>query len=153
MIPCQRYNIFCSNSRVLHKIYIMRYLNRLTYVTYKVCFSKHNSRVFDFGLKIFLEAYKNRPRIISAKSIFTLILKVSDKFVEKCRRSRLFGEEKKQGTQKETKQGTSVREKITQLHALISLFYILFFWAPRPHYNSFVALSSGFQIDLKYIPF
>ena len=29
---------------------------------------------------------------VCAKSIFTSILKVSDKFIEKCRRSRLFGE-------------------------------------------------------------
>ena len=34
---------------------------------------------------------KNRPRLVCAKSIFTLILNVSDKFIEKCR-SRLFGE-------------------------------------------------------------
>ena len=35
---------------------------------------------------------QNRPWLVCAKSIFTLILKVSDKFIEKCRRSRLFGE-------------------------------------------------------------
>ena len=48
---------------------------------------------FGFGLKIFLEAkIKNRPLLVCAKSIFTLILKNSDKFIEKCRRRRLFGE-------------------------------------------------------------
>ena len=36
--------------------------------------------ILDFGLKFFLEA------------LFKLILNVSDKFIEKCRRSRLFGE-------------------------------------------------------------
>ena len=41
--------------------------------------------ILDFGLK-------NWPQLVCAKSIFTLILKVSDKFIEKCRRSRLFGE-------------------------------------------------------------
>ena len=35
---------------------------------------------------------KNRPWLVCAKSIFTLILNVSDKFIEKCRRSRLFSE-------------------------------------------------------------
>ena len=30
--------------------------------------------------------------LVCAKSIFTSILKVSDKFIDKCRRSRLFGE-------------------------------------------------------------
>ena len=31
-------------------------------------------------------------QLVCAKSIFTLILKVLDKFIEKCRRSGLFGE-------------------------------------------------------------
>ena len=35
---------------------------------------------------------QKRPLLVCAKSIFTLILKVSDKFIEKYRRSRLFGE-------------------------------------------------------------
>ena len=40
----------------------------------------------NFGLKIFMEAkIKNRQRLVCAKSILTLILKASDKFIEKCR--------------------------------------------------------------------
>ena len=35
---------------------------------------------------------KNPPWLVCAKSILTLILNVSDKFIRKCRRSRLFGE-------------------------------------------------------------
>ena len=35
---------------------------------------------------------KNRLQFVCAKSIFKLIPRVSDKFIEKCRRSRLFGE-------------------------------------------------------------
>ena len=52
-------------------------------------------QAFHFGIlaQFFLEnLIKNRPRLVCAKSIFTLILNVSDKFIEKCRRSRLFGE-------------------------------------------------------------
>ena len=53
----------------------------------------NSSNILDFGLKIFLEAQiKNRPLLVCEKSIFILILKVSDKFIEKCRRNRIFGE-------------------------------------------------------------
>ena len=47
----------------------------------------------NFGLKFFGGLNKkNRPCLVCAKSIFTLILNVLDKFIEKCRRSRIFGE-------------------------------------------------------------
>ena len=48
--------------------------------------------IFDFDSNF--NGYDRAEKLAhhGAKSIFTLILKVSDKFVEKCRRSRLFGE-------------------------------------------------------------
>ena len=54
--------------------------------------NKKNRFFLNIGLK-FLEAQiKNRPQLVFVKSIFTSIPKVSDKFIEKCRRSRLFGD-------------------------------------------------------------
>ena len=44
------------------------------------------------GLNLFGGLNQNRPRLVFAKYIFTSILKVSDKFIEKCRRSRFFSE-------------------------------------------------------------
>ena len=40
----------------------------------------------------FWAQFFSMPQLVCAKSIFTLILNVSDKFIEKCRRSRLFVE-------------------------------------------------------------
>ena len=42
----------------------------------------------DFGLNFFEAYINNRLLLVFAKSIFTSILKVSDKFIEKCRRSK-----------------------------------------------------------------
>ena len=48
---------------------------------------------FEFWAQQILEALiNNRLENICVKSIFTLILKVSDKFIEKCRSSWVFGE-------------------------------------------------------------
>ena len=51
-----------------------------------------NSFFWILGSNFFGGLNQNQPRLVCAKSIFSLILKVSDKLIEKCRRSRLFGE-------------------------------------------------------------
>ena len=54
---------------------------------------KQKSFFLNFGLKIFFEDLNQKPRTkLFAKSIFTYILKILDKFIKKCRRSRDFGD-------------------------------------------------------------
>ena len=69
------------------------YINFDIQTKFEVNHTQIGRAFLDFGLKMFLQALvKNRPCLVCAKSIFTLILNVSEKFIEKCRKSRLFGE-------------------------------------------------------------